>query len=323
MEDDASEQPPMASLVGTGSSPAGIAAAGLGSRERPEEEEFARVLGAGATCHMLCPCGHEPLRAPILGVPWRLSSTLPAMPACHPCVRHNLLPVNLLQSCTVKPTPQRRCASMPLSAGCELPRFESWPPRSCSAPPGGRGAGTGTSSNALEVCWRRRAGKLCIPFSALLQKTRMQGHTCIQQEQHPAALTYTALPVAAPPPPLRPSAGTCPSRNRRRSWRGRRPHGSCSGSCMDCRAGEHCWGGCRAADGMRWCILAVGDPAAAQTQCHACALLLSVVVAAQCRAHAAHAPRSSCPQPQGFSGRQRRRLRRRRRVQQDRPTARV
>ncbi|KAL4448847.1 hypothetical protein ABPG77_007564 [Micractinium sp. CCAP 211/92] len=46
MEDDASEQPPMASLVGTGSSPASIAAAGLGSRERPEEEEFARVLGA-------------------------------------------------------------------------------------------------------------------------------------------------------------------------------------------------------------------------------------------------------------------------------------
>ncbi|KAL4422844.1 hypothetical protein ABPG75_009041 [Micractinium tetrahymenae] len=46
MEDDASEQPPAASLAGNGASPAGAAAAGLGSRERPEEEEFARVLGA-------------------------------------------------------------------------------------------------------------------------------------------------------------------------------------------------------------------------------------------------------------------------------------
>lgn len=48
MEDDVGEQPPAASMVGAGSSPAGQALAGLGSRQRPEEEEFARVLGAGA-----------------------------------------------------------------------------------------------------------------------------------------------------------------------------------------------------------------------------------------------------------------------------------
>lgn len=46
-------------------------------------------------------------------------------------------------------------------------------------------------------------------------------------------------PTHLPPlvPALPGTAGTCPSRSRQRSWRGRQPPGSCSGSCMACPAG--------------------------------------------------------------------------------------
>lgn len=83
MEDDAGEQPPVVSLEGTALSPAGVAAAGLGSRERPEEEEFARVLGAGA--------GLVLISRAWLNFRWRPRAALPisglgATRVCHLCV---------------------------------------------------------------------------------------------------------------------------------------------------------------------------------------------------------------------------------------------